>query len=267
MWVEFDPPIVPSLESTDVYSAKRFTDICITHLLMHRQGWLRRKMEELGISDMRSAIEFVILNIDYPLTRGSPDDKHIWNAFSGKACYTIFSDYWQTASETLSTYILNKKLYDKHGYGDCEDTSILVTAFLRILNIQAYEVLGMVYEDDKPLGGHGWAIAVFPDDTWRLIESTLDTPPEWYSGYPVINQESNRWEINGLVYEGWIKFDEAHYYEWRGSETKDKFSKYLKFQVRDKETYTKHKAIHRAWKRPTKAIKKRNILSRIRWRK
>ncbi|MCS7387127.1 MAG: transglutaminase family protein [archaeon GB-1867-005] len=263
MWVPKEPPAVPSLEKYPSSMAKRFTDVCITHLLVHRQTWIRRKMEELNIRTARDAVEFVIRRIDYPLTWGHPDDKHLWNAFSGKACYQISMDYWQTAYETLMTFVLNNKLHGKNGYGDCEDTSILTASMLRLLSVPCYVVLGMVYRDGIPLGGHGWVIAEFPDKKWRLVETTLDEPPTWYSGYPTINPEENRWRVGNIVYEGWVRFNEKEYYEWGNG---NMFEKYVKMGFREKETVRKHKAISEAFKTRTKALRHRRLLGRLRWR-
>jgi len=270
MWIEITPPPnVPSLENSNPSMAKRFTSICITHLIMHRQGWLKRKMDELGIDSMQKAIEFVIRNIDYPIVRGVPNDKHTYNAFNGKACYTINLDYWSCASETLMTYILNKKLYNRNGMGDCEDGGILTTAFLRILNIPAYTVFGVVYKNSRLLGGHGWTVAEFPDKTWRLIETTLDIPPEWYNGYPEIDPEDNKWNVGGVTYEGLLKFDEAHYYEWMTKKTKTPklLYIYLWFTKRNKHMLRKYQELEQAWGIRIKPLKKRGILSRLRWRK
>jgi len=164
------------------------------------------------------------------------------------------------------TYVLNSKLYGKHGYGDCEDTSILTASMLRVLGVPCYVVFGMVYEDIYPLGGHGWVIAEFPDRKWRLVETTLDEPPTWYSGYPVINPDENRWRVGRIVYEGWIKFNEKEYYEWEEKETRSMFEKYVKIKFREKETVRKHKAIEKAFNIKSKALKHRKLLGKLRWR-
>jgi len=263
MWVKKEMPKVPSLEDSGAENAKRFTSTCLSCLLTHRQAWIKEWMDKLGINSMRSAIEFVIRNIDYPLTRGRPDDKHVWNAFSGKACYTIPFDYWQSADETLMTYVLNMKAKGAKGYGDCEDVSILTVSMLRILDIPCYVVFGLVYQDSTLLGGHGWAIAEFPDGKWRLIEATLDSPPSWFDGYPVVDKEKNMWKYYNITYEGWLMFNEKEYYEWEGNSSM--FEKYAKIKFEEKETLRKHVALSEAYKTKTKALRKRGILGRIRW--
>ncbi|ADI31262.1 transglutaminase-like domain-containing protein [Staphylothermus hellenicus] len=252
VWVSVEAPIIPSLEKYGSEKARIFIDTCITHLIMHREGWIGKKMEELGIKSPREAVEFVINNIDYPSTLETPDDKHVWEAFSGKIKYVVFKDYWSSASEVLMTYILNKKLYGKPGYGDFEDTSILATSMLRILNTPAYEVFGAIYSNNTLLGGHAWTIAKLEDGKWHLIETFLTQPPKYPSNYPVINPEENKWRIRNTIYEGWIKFNEKEYYEWREPGTQYSLEKYLAFEKKDKYNMRKYEALEKAWRIKTK---------------
>jgi len=118
VWVKKEIPHVPSLEEGSPY-AKRFTKCCLSHLLLSRRAWLKEKMNELLIDTPQKALEFVIVNIDYPFSKlGRPCDTHIWNAFQGKACFKIDLDYWQDPHETMMTYLLNRRLKGKNGYGD-----------------------------------------------------------------------------------------------------------------------------------------------------
>ncbi len=261
-WVKLPPPDVPSLETADPSSAKRFTSIKINELLTLRSDWIKSQMEKLGINTPQKAIEFVITKIDYPFYLGMPDDKHSWNAFHGKACYTINLDYWQSSYETLMTYILNNKLKGKHGYGDCEDSSILAVALLRLLNVESYEILGMVYQNSKLLGGHGYLIAKLDDGKWHLIESTLDVPPKYPDGYPIIDPDSNTYKCGNLTYVGMIKFNESEYYEWHDTDKNKsiqgistwevkrmRIDEYLKMNKKHKHKKSKHKKIKEEWSR------------------
>jgi len=221
-WVKMTPPIVPSLEHYPERYAKRFTDIEITELLTEHKKWVSDKMNELGIDDMRKAIEFGIERVSYPFWFWMPTDKHTWNAFHGKACYTLNEDYWQTTAETMMTVVLNRQK-GRNGYGDCEDSSIFIAGMLRTLGVPTYVVLGEVYEGDELLGGHGYLVAKFPDDSWRLIESTLDTPPEWPNGYPVVDLSTNQWRVGRLTYVGFLRFDDAEYWEWHDDKQEEVF--------------------------------------------
>jgi len=265
-WVKKDMPVVPSLEEHPPSQAKRLTRIHLGHLIMHRKMWIQEKMSELGINTPQKAIEFVIKEIDYPITRGKPDDKHVFNFFSGKACWKIEVDYWATADEVLTTYILNKKVYGRKGYGDCEDSAILCVALLRILKVPAYVVFGVVKRDNIILGGHGWAIAKLPEDgEWHLIECTLNDPLPYPYGYPEIDPETNTWKVGKLVYEGWIKFTETRYYEWEES-SMNRFADYLALDSKSKERKKKYDEISLAWNTETKNKKHESMLTRLRWR-
>ena len=270
-WKKYNFPYIPSLEDYNQYSAKRFTKIRLDKLISHRQGWIESHLDKLSIKDMRSAIEFGIININYPLVKGRPDDTHNWNAFRGKSCYTLSWDYWQTAEETLMTYLLNQKLKFGKGWGDCEDSSIFIVSLLRILKIPAYEILGKVYENNKLLGGHGYLIAQFPDGLWRLIESTLDTPPEWYTGYPVVKPEMNVYRFGSWTYKSMIKFNELEYYIFieddkkMNKESDKAFDEYVKMSFKDKETLEKHEALKKLWG-SNKVLNRRGLVSKLRWR-
>jgi len=263
MWVSKKPPAVPSLEKHPPSTAKRFTDVCITHLLVHRQSWIRRKMEELGIKTARDAVEFGIREVDYPFHMGRPDDLHVVNFYHGRNCWKISEDYWDSCYEVMMEVVLCRRTGCR-ALANCDGSSIFITGMLRILNVPAYEVFGAVYRDGMLLGGHGWLIAMFPEDgRWHLVESTLDTPPSYPNGYPVVNPEENRWRVGSIVYEGWVRFNEKEYYEWGNG---NMFEKYAKMGFREKETVRKHKAISEAFKVRTKALKHRRLLGRLRWR-
>ena len=264
MWKQLNPPTVPSLEKYPPDQAKRFTDICITHLIIHRQSWIKDKMNELNIDNQQKAIEFVISDFDYPLVMGQDCDKTNLNKYCGKACYEIDLDYWNTGNETLMTYILNKKLKNGVGWGDCEDVSILVTSLLRILGADSWEMLGAVYRGSTLLGGHGYNISKLNDGKYHLVEATLSKPPKYPDGYPIVDISKNSWTIGNITYKADIRFNDLEYYEWSGGNMK--FDNYIRLRRRDKETYRKYKAISEAHGILAKPLKKRGLLARLRWK-
>jgi len=266
-------PEVPALDELNELLAKRFMTIKLTDLITDHWEYIEQFMKKHGIVSVYDAIKFVIEEIDYPLTRGIPDDKHVWNAFSGKACFKLTFDYWQTAFETLMTYILNKKLKGKKGYGDCEDTSILLTAFLRILEENAWVVVGKVYKRGQYLGGHAWVIAEF-HGAWRLVETTLDKMPSYPSGFPPVDPNKNIYVVGDLMYKAIFRFNDKFYEFWAEPSRGDNprlnprivVEKYFKLKAREKEKYSKHKAIAEAWGIPTKPLKRASRLQRFLWR-
>jgi hypothetical protein len=259
-WIRKDFPWVEGFESLgNTVGAKRFTDFRIDQLLD------KAYPVELfcgGYDTREDFCNLVIVDFDYPMRLGVPTDKHYNNWFDGLSCHQIVSDYWQTASETLTTFILNQR-GSRKGYGDCEDVSTLLTTLFLEKGWRAFECLGMVVKDGELLGGHGWAI--FEDETgvWRLYEATLDIPPSYPEGYPVINPEELSWEVNGLTYQGLIKFNRKGYYE---SADTDMMKYALKLSLAKKETRRKYDAISQAWGQKVKPMKKAGILSRLRWR-
>jgi len=260
MWKKKEMPQIPGYETLgDSVLAKRFLDFKLNQLLDTGDPvW-----EFRGMMNTREDIcRFVISQIDYPLHKGVPTDKHYNNWFDSNCCHCITQDYWQTASETLRTLCLNKKK-GKLGIGDCEDVSCLFVTLMLEKKWEAYECLGYVLENDRVLGGHGFAI--FQDDkkVWRLYEATLTIPPEYPGGYPEIDPESTEWRAGNLVYKAFAKFNRNKYYE--SMEELDTLSYYrLKFKL--KETRKKYEAIATAWKQKAKPLKKLNLLSKIRWR-
>jgi len=259
-WIRKDFPQIDGYETLgDDVTAKRFTDFRIDGLLdaSYPVGLFRDRFQE-----RQELCDFVIVDFDYPFRWGIPTDKHDNNWFDGNCCHRITQDYWQIASETLMTLILNQRV-NKKGYGDCEDVSLLLTTLLLEKGWPAYECLGLVLQDGQMLGGHGWTI--FQDETgiWRLYEATLDLPPEYPGGYPQIDPEESSWEVNGLIYQGLIKFNRDEYYE---SSEGDMLSSSLKLNTARKETRKKYFAISKAWGQIAKPLKRVGIMSRLRWR-
>ena len=259
-WVREEFPNIPSLESGDPEIAKRFITEPLNKLLTDKLDYVKKLMKAYNINTPQDAIAFVIEKIKYPFWLGRiPTDKHTWNAFNGKACYTITLDYWQAAWETLMTYVLNQRLKGDLGYGDCEDTAVLTTTLLRLLKIPAYVCFGEVWLVNRNgrflLGGHGWAVAKL-EGSWRLIETTLDIPPPYPDGYPEIDLETPPWLImlmeNRLLYKPYLMFNEAEYYECiiNKKDTHHHFNSYLHLKRKDKHSHSKVKAIKEAWRRP-----------------
>ncbi len=271
MWYRWDfMPKVPSLEDSSSWTAKRFTSIALGNLLSHRRNWIKKKMQELGIKTPKDAIEFGIKEVKYPLYMGKPDDLHVWNAYHGKNCFKVMKDYWDSCFDVMMEVVLCRR-FKCTPLSDCEGSSIYIAGMLRILNVECYEVFGEVYRSDKRLGGHGWLIAKLEDNKWHLIESTLDTPPEYPDGYPVIDVDGNDWTVGNLRYHGWLRFTETIYEEWIEGDAKmnggKRLDEYVKLTRKDKERWIKYKAIHEEWRIPTKPSVRRGLLSRLRWRK
>jgi len=199
-----------------------------------------------------SAVEIcnqVIRRVEYPLHLGQPDDLHKANNFHGKWCKTESVDFWQMASETAAM-----------GIGDCEDSSILAVAALRgfgLSEYEVYEVFGVVREAEssRVLGGHGWVLAILktdPKDTaFRLVESTLDTPPE---EYPVVAEIGQPFRMKDWEYvPEWLWNDKEFFV----------IGKAKKIGVlgvgmgkKRKESIEKYKAIEEMWEQPTKPLEK-----------
>jgi len=250
----------------DDVRAKRWLTFKPNELLdTERPVWTYR--DEL--KTRKDVCEFVIKQFDYPLRWGRPTDVHYNNWFQSLCCHAITLDFWQRASETLRTLHLNKRK-GKRGCGDCEDVAALCVTLMLVKGFIAQLVLGGVYRAERFLGGHGWGIFQDEEEDWRIHESTLDVPPAYPKGYPLIDPDENRWKVGKLTYEAWVKFDRGHYYEWEGSETgRRKLDKYLRLKREEKESLKKYEAIEEAWKRKTKALKARrkSLLARLRWRK
>lgn len=259
-WIKKDFPTIPGYESLgDDVEAKRWCDFVINQLLDTGDPlW-----EFRGKLKTRQAIcDFVIVEFDYPFHFGLPTDKHLNNWFHGGCCHQITLDMWQLASETLQTLVLNQRK-GKKGIGDCEDVAGLFTTLFLEKKWPAYMCLGLVLQDNNILGGHGWPIWKDENGLWRLYEATLDIPPEYPDGYPVINPDENSWQVNGLTYLGEVKFSRKEYYE---SGEADMIAGLLKLGVAMKETRRKYKAISKAWHQKAKPLKKLTPLARLRWK-
>jgi hypothetical protein len=261
MWIRKDFPPIEGYETLgDDVSAKRFIDFRIDQLLdaAYPVGLFRD-----GFQTREEFCNLVIIDFDYPFRWGLPTDKHRNNWFDGNCCHQLTQDYWQTASETLITSILNQRA-NKKGYGDCEDVSILLTTLFLEKGWPAYQCFGLVLQNGVVLGGHGWSIFQDENGIWRLYEATLDIPPEYPSGYPQIDPEETSWEINGLTYQGLARFNRDEYYE---SGEGNMMSSRLRLNIARQETRKKYKAISEAWRRPVKPLRKAGIMSKIRrWR-
>jgi len=267
VWVRKPFPTISGYESLgDDIRAKRWLDFKLNQLLDTGDPIWEIKGQLKSIKDI---CEFVITEFDYPLVRGVPIDVHKNNWFSGLCCHQITEDFWQYASETASTYRLNKRK-GKKGVGDCEDTSVLFTTLMLERGYNAYECFGVVKENGEILGGHGWSIFQDENYIWRIFESTLDVPPPYPDGYPEIDLSTNTWVVGNIVYEAWLRFNRKVYYEWEeGQESvKDAVAmiSYTKIGRKFRESKKKYKAIEEAWKVKTKPLRKAGILAKIRWR-
>jgi len=262
-WVRKPFPTIPGYESKgDSVEAKRWVDFKINELLdMGDPVWEYRG----ELKSIRDICEFVIKEFDYPLKFGMPTDVHRNNWFSGLCCHQITLDYWQSASETLTTLHTNR-LKGKKGYGDCEDMAALFVTLMLEKGYEAYMCLGLVFRGEELLGGHGWGIFRDEEGVWRLFEGTLDVPPPYPNGYPAIDPDANEWRVGDLRYVAWVKFNRQEYYEWTDKEERSIISFYLDFTKRMKERRRKYEEISVAWRLPAKPLRRLGLLGRLRWR-
>jgi len=150
----------------------------------------------------------------------------------------------------------------------CEDTSLLLTAMLEELGVDVYCVFGVVYRDGRYLGGHGFVIAELEGD-WRLIETTLDVPMPYPSGWALIDPNENDWRWGRLTYHGWLRFNSKSYEVWvedTGASVADDMNFFLQEIVYGKHSYRKYKAIAEEWGVPTKPLKRLSWYKRVLWR-
>lgn len=259
-WVKKEMPLIQGYESLgDRVAAKRWLDFEINQLL--DTGDLVWEYRD-ELKTRKQICDFVITQFDYPMVRGLPSDVHRNNWFQNLCCHQVTADYWQMASETLRTLRLNGRKGEK-GYGDCEDVSALfVTLFLE-KKWQAWECFGLVLENGEVLGGHGWGLFQDEDEFFRLYEGTLSEPPEYPSGYRIIDPELTEWKVGNITYQAFAKFKRKEYYE---SSVEDLMLKYLQLKFSLKETKKKYEAISKAWGINTKPLKKLGLLSKLRWR-
>jgi len=252
MWKPFPPPLVPGLDKASPYTAKRFYTTNLLDLVRDKMGLISLYRERLGISAPELAIKFVIKDIDYPFNLlGMPDDSHYLVAYGGNVVYSVLLDYWAADYETLLSYLVNRKI-GRHGYGDCEDTSILLGSLLRALGIKYWVVFGVVYKGSMLLGGHAWVIADLPFQGWSLLETTLDQMPPYPEGFPKINPDRNVYTVGDLVYVGMLRFNHEEYQEWvkegePETEIHRRFKDYLSIPREQKENVIKYRAIAFAW--------------------
>lgn len=255
MWIDVGCPEIWSLEDHPPSDAKRFTKWCLCGLVNNRRAWLIEKANKFKINTPKDAIDFVLKGFAYPHTLlGMPTDKHSYTAFYGwfkpfaRVNFEVTEDYWQTAFETMMNYVLNKKV-GKPGYGDCEDTAILMGGLFDILKVPYWVCFGMVYDGETPLGGHAFTIANL-DGNWRLIETTLDTPYSYPDGWPEVDPEKNIYKFKDLKYEAFVQFNSTHTRDW-GYDKKTNLGKniedYLKFRRKNKHSRKKIKRIKEVW--------------------
>ena len=175
---------------------KRFGDIQdIMDFLFITQG-----VREIAKKEINEVIQNV-LDVRYPLCHDQPTDTHSFSAFLSlsfpvgiyKKTYHQLLDFWQFPHETLLL-----------GYGDCEDTSILLGSLARARGMDYWVVVGAVYYDTELLGYHAW-VHLNIEGSWYLIESTLDESPE---SWPKLDSATPKQvEYKGLTYEPLILFN------------------------------------------------------------
>lgn len=184
-----------------LFVEQRFENFSLKELITPEAGMVK----DFAASAMspRQIADNVIIGLEYPLPSGKPDDYHRLQYFRGEYELTReFADYWQKPSETLRTRV-----------GDCEDGAILCTSAYRAYGLSAedvYCILGVV-KDEKGnvLGGHGWTYARWSEEGFRLIETTLDTPP---ADYPIsgktLEDIKKPFKFKTIIYEPYVLFND-----------------------------------------------------------
>ena len=259
-WKRKKFPTIPGYESKgDNVRAKRWLDFKLNQVLDTEDPVWEYKDE---FNNRKEVVDFVIRQFAYPLKRGKPCDETYNNWFGCNCCHRVSADFWHSASETLQTSRLNRRK-DKKGFGDCEDTSILLVDLFLEMGWKAWECLGRVYRGDRLLGGHGWPIVQDENGDWRLVEATLDKPKEWPGGYPKVDPSGNDWKVDNLRYHASLKFNRSHFYKWKG----ESVGEYLEMDFDEKNRREKFEAIQEAFETPISPVKQAGLLSRLRWRK
>lgn len=244
--------------SFPIFTSQRFFKFRLSELFDVHSPVVEEYADKLSIKELADVI---IIDISYPFHLGQPDDTHIFNAFHGdqKWCERIDLDYWQKAAETLTIRV-----------GDCEDSSVAFVTCARVLGLkpdEVYEAFGIVKDAStgQILGGHGWAY--FKDgDKWRLVESTLDAPPE---EYPVCPDPFKPFQLANVIYEPEMLFNDSEYHDITTLKIYSLIGE--RILKKRKETPDKWKALskaHQNYTKPDIAMRKsllaklRNILRR-----
>jgi len=260
-WIRKKSPQIPGYENLgDDERAKRWLQFDIRQLLDTGDPVWEYKDE---LKSREEVVNFVIEQFAYPMKRGRPTDQHYKNYFESQSCHRISADFWAQASETLRTHRLNQRKANERGVGDCEDVSCLMVDLFLEKGWKAWECLGRVYRNDRLLGGHGWPIVQDENGDWRLVESTLDEPKEWPTGYPKADPKANDWKVGDLRYHASMKFNRSHFYKWKGESVRE----YLEMDFDEKNRREKFEAIQEAFEAPVSPIEQAGILSKLRWRK
>lgn len=139
---------------------------------------------------INSLWDWVCRNIKYPLdAAGRPTDVHVLQAFQvvdvpilGPFYHVnkVQEEFWQDPSETLAW-----------GYGDCEDTSILLCSLLRSflpparVNVTIGTLGG---------GGHAWVVV-----DGQILETTLPSAPAFPGNY---GEYFPSWTFNDIILTG-----------------------------------------------------------------
>lgn len=249
VWVAKPFPTVPGLDIAPPRIAKRLWSVKLHQLINDRWSYFERSFVDsvervYGSMGVEEAIRFVVEVFEYPLYLGIvPTD---WHSFDGFRLWflppiqriDIELDYWRSAAESMLFYEATGK-----GVGDCEDCSILLGAAMKLLGVDYYVCMGMVYRGSELLGGHAWVLASI-DGSWRLVETTLDRMPR---SFPEVDVDSNVYVVGDLRYEAMLRFNHIRYEEW--GEEGDRFAEYLGLDPRRKRGRRKLRAIRSSWAR------------------
>jgi hypothetical protein len=225
--------------SFPVITGKRFEPFRLNELFDFNRHVVVKFFEDCRTA--KDVADKVIRVIQYPMYMGQPDDRHCVNWFHGKFCKCIEEDYWAMNSECALC-----------GYGDCEDSSMLVVGGARLKGVppeNVYEVFGVVRNagSGEILGGHGWLYLKDPSfntDKFVLVESTLDIPPQKYPEVgSTLDDLKKPFRLENIIYDPEVLFNDQVYVEVRP------------ITLGRRDTRVKHEAIEKAWGIESKYMK------------
>lgn len=145
--------------------------------------------------NLLQGVNKILVDIKYPLDYLGHDSdniiilEHKFAPFVFRVVKWNLFDYWKRASETV-----------RDCYGDCEDTSILTHSFFIRNNVDSFCVFGIVYRNNKPLGGHAWVIAYLAN-SYRIVETTLDTLIPSFNVLPEVDLPNPPYTVRDIKYD------------------------------------------------------------------
>lgn len=182
------------------YDVRRF--IQVEHEIL--KNLAKNLKTQNKLETVRKIYQYNVREIQYPFRPdGKPAIGFTFKAFPWlvHGFFKLYlAEYEQEYAWLLPSQLLKFK------YGICIDTANLCTTLLRILDVDAYTILGVV-EGSGRYYGHAWTIAE-ADGEWYLLETTI------HKGRPPIlklSELSKRVNLNyievGRFNESYVKID------------------------------------------------------------